>query len=347
MIKTAINGFGKIGRIAFRVGVLNFPDEIEIVAVNTSGSMDVAGWANMLRYDSVYKKFPKEIRVENAGQEEPEIGALTIDGKRYPVLAERDPAKIPWGKYGADVVIESTGVFTSGEAAKQHLTGGAKRVVVSAPEKGGGVSTHLIGVNEYKGEGEVISNASCTTNCVAPVAAIMNAKIGVQKALMSTVHAVTASQETKDGSGKDLRRARSAMANMIPTTTGAADATAKVIPELEGLFDGVAIRVPVLVGSIIDFTFVTKKPTTVEEVNNAFKSASEEPLWKNVVAVTEEPLVSSDIISRSESAIVDLNFTRVVGGDLVKVMAWYDNEWGYSNRLIEQAISVGKQLGNA
>lgn len=344
MVKAAINGFGRIGRIAFRIALLNYADQIEIVAVNTSGSMDVAGWANMVKYDSVYGKFPKEIQIENVGKEEPEIGAMLIDGKRYPILAERDPSRIPWPKYGVDVVIESTGVFRTEEASKAHLQAGAKKVVISAPERGGNVGTYLIGVNEYQGEHDIVSNASCTTNCVAPVAAIMQAKIGIKKALMSTVHAVTASQEVTDGSGDDLRRARSALVNIVPTTTGAAIATTKAIKELEGLFDGVALRVPVITGSISDFTFVTSRPTTVEEVNNAFRQASGEPLWEGIVAVTEEPLVSTDIIGRSESAIVDLSFTRVVDGDLVKVMCWYDNEWGYATRLIEQTINVGSQL---
>lgn len=343
MVKAAINGFGRIGRIAFRIALLKYPDQIEIVAVNTSGSMDASGWAHMLRYDSVYGKFEKEIQVEGSG-EDPEIGAMAIDGKRYPVLAQLEPAKIPWKKYGADVVIEATGVFRTGEAARAHIQAGAKRVVISAPEKGNGVGTYVIGANEYKGTEDVISNASCTTNCVAPIAAIMHSKIGVKKAMLSTVHAVTSSQRLVDGDGSDLRRARSALNNIVPTTTGAALATTKAIKELEGLFDGVALRVPVLCGSITDFTFVTSRPTTVEEVNNIFKEAVNEPLWKNIVAVTEEPLVSGDIIGRTESAIVDLNFTRVVAGDLVKVMAWYDNEWGYATRLIEQTIAVGKSI---
>lgn len=347
MVKAAINGFGRIGRLAFRIALQNYSDKIDIVAVNTSGSMDATGWAHLLRYDSVYGRFPKEIQVENAGQD-PEIGALTIDNKRYPILAQREPSRIPWAKYGADVVVESTGIFTSEEGAKQHLTAGAKKVVISAPDKGGNIGTYLIGVNEYKGEHDIVSNASCTTNCVAPVAAIMQAKIGIKKAMLSTVHAMTAEQNIVDGSppggySSDLRRARSAH-NIIPTTTGAAIATTKAIPELKGLFDGIAIRVPVLSGSITDFTFVTARTTTVEEVNNIFKEAAKEPRWKGIVAVTDEPLVSSDILGRSESAIVDLTFTRVEDGDLVKVLAWYDNEWGYSCRLIEQTIAVGEQI---
>lgn len=351
MVKAAINGFGRIGRLAFRLALLNFADKIEIVAINTSGSMDASGWAHLLKYDSVYGRFAKEVKIENAGVQDPQIGAFIIDGKRYPVLAQREPSRIPWRKYGADVVIESTGIFTNEDGARQHIQAGAKRVVISAPETGGNIGTYLLGVNEYKGEHDIVSNASCTTNSVAPVAAIMHAKIGVEKAILSTVHGVTAEQNIVDGSppgrySTDLRRAR-AYQNIIPTTTGAAKATTKAIPELEGLFDGVAIRVPVLSGSIIDFTFITKRATTVEEVNNIFKQAAGEPLWRGIVAVTEEQLVSSDILGRTESAIVDLNFTRVVDGNLVKVMAWYDNEWGYASRLIEQTINVGGQLAGS
>lgn len=345
MVKAAINGFGRIGRIAFRIALLNYSDQIEIVAVNTSGSMDASGWASMVKYDSVYGKFPKEIEVVDSGGEDPEIGKMVIDGKEYPVLAQREPAKIPWTRYGADVVIESTGVFRTEEGSRGHIQAGAKRVVISAPERGGNVGTYLIGVNEYKGEHDIVSNASCTTNSVAPVAAIMQAKIGVKKALLTTVHAVTSTQELTDGSGHDLRRARSGLVNIVPTTTGAAEATTKALSELKGLFDGVALRVPVISGSISDFTFVTSKPTTMEEVNNAFRQAASEPLWKGIVAATEEPLVSTDIVGRPESAIVDLNFTRVVDGDLVKIMAWYDNEWGYASRLVEQTINVGKTIG--
>lgn len=340
MVKASINGFGRIGRLAFRIALLHFSDKIEIVAINTSGSMDASGWGHFLKYDSVYGRFAKETRVENIGNE-PEVGALIIEGKRYPLLAEREPSRIPWGKYGAEVVIECTGVFSSEEGAKGHLTGGAKKVVISAPDKGGNVGTYLIGVNEYKGEHQIVSNASCTTNCVTPVAAIIHAAIGIQKSVMTTVHAMTATQQVTDGSDKDLRRGRAASGNIIPTTTGAADAVTKAFPELEGIFDGVSMRVPVLSGSIVDFTFVAKRPTSVEEVNNIFKEAAGNPRWKGVITVTEEPLVSSDILGRPESAIVDLNLTRVVGGDLVKVFAWYDNEWGYATRLVEQAINVG------
>ncbi|KKR12055.1 MAG: Glyceraldehyde-3-phosphate dehydrogenase, type I [Candidatus Woesebacteria bacterium GW2011_GWA1_39_21b] len=262
---------------------------------------------------------------------------------KIPVLAQRDPEKIPWGKYGADVVIESTGKFTTEEDAKKHALGGAKRVVISAPAKGGNVGTYVIGVNEYK-EGEVINNASCTTNCVAPVAAVIHSAFGVEKALMTTVHSYTDDQNLQDNSHKDMRRARAAAENIIPTTTGAAIATTETIPELKGLFDGMALRVPTATGSISDFTFLLKKNVTVDEVNNAFKKATENAIYKGILSVSEEPLVSSDIIGRSESAIVDLSLTQVVAGNLVKVFAWYDNEWGYANRLVEQVIRVGQRL---
>src|SRR3989344_1547962 len=348
MVCAAINGFGRIGRLTFRVALQNYSDQIEIVAINTSGSLDVAGWAHLLRYDSVYGKFEKQIQIENSGSVDPEIGALVIDGKRYPMLAQREPSRIPWSKYQADVVIESTGVFTSSEGAKQHFVGGAKKVVISAPAKDDSICTYVLGANEYKGEQNIISNASCTTNCVAPIAAIMVSKIGIKKAALTTVHALTAEQNIVDGSppgghSSDLGRAR-AYNNIIPTTTGAAHAAAKAVKELEGLFDGISLRVPVICGSITDFTFVTARPTTVEEINNIFKEAADDPRWKGIVAVTDEQLVSSDILGRTESAIVDLNLTRVIDGDLVKVMAWYDNEWGYTTRLVEQTIKVGEQV---
>src|SRR3989344_4400249 len=315
MVTAAINGFGRIGRIAFRVALEKYSSEIEIVAINTSGSMDAEGWAHLLQYDSVYGRFQKQIEGETGGE---------------------DPA---------------TGVFASEEGARQHLTGGAKRVVISAPDRGGNVGTFLIGVNEYDGKFEIVSNGSCTTNCVAPVASIMESAIGIKKAMLSTIHALTAEQNIVDGSppgghSTDLRRARAALGNIIPTSTGAAETVAKTIPELKGLFDGMAIRVPVVCGSITDFTFVTSRPTTVEEVNGVFKKAANEERWKGILAVTDEPLVSSDIVGRSESAIVDLSLTKVEDHDLVKVLAWYDNEWAFSCRLIEQVVAVGKSLTN-
>lgn len=352
MVKIGINGFGRIGRIAFRIGVAKHANELEFAAINTSGSMNTAGWAHLVNYDTMYRKFAFDVKSEEAKdakevtEEDPLIGYLKISEKnmKVPVLAQREPDKIPWGKYGATVVIESTGKFTSEEEAKKHAVGGAKRVILSAPAKGGNVQTYVLGVNEYKGEAEVISNASCTTNCVAPVAAVMHSAFGIEKALMTTVHSYTDDQNLQDNSHKDLRRARAAAENIIPTSTGAAIATTETIPELKGLFDGMSLRVPTATGSISDFTFLLKKNVDVAEVNRALTEASNHPLYKGILTVSNEPLVSSDIIGRDESSIVDLSLTQVVGGNLVKVFAWYDNEWGYANRLVEQVIRVGRTL---
>jgi glyceraldehyde 3-phosphate dehydrogenase len=356
MVKVGINGFGRIGRLAFRAGLLKHANEIEFAAINTSGSMDVAGWAYLANYDTMYRKFEKEVKSEEvrkaseAKDEDPLIGYLKVEvsasWRKIPVLAQRDPAKIPWGKYGVEVVIESTGRFTKEEDAKKHALGGAKKVVISAPSRGGNVGTYVIGVNEYKGEAEVMSNASCTTNCVAPVAAVLQAEFGIEKALMTTIHGYTDEQRLQDNSHKDLRRGRAAAENIVPTTTGAAVATTETIPALKGLFDGRALRVPVATGSITDFTFVVGREVSVDEINEAFIKASENAIYKGILGVTTEPLVSSDIIGRDESAIVDLSLTQVVGGNLVKVFAWYDNEWGYANRLVEQVIRVGKTLSS-
>ncbi len=338
MIKVAINGFGRIGRSVFKAGVEEHSSEVEFVAVNDLTEPKVL--AHLLKYDTAYGAWDHQVSSDETN--------IIVDGKKIPVLAEKEPAKLPWGQMGEEVVIESTGRFTDEEGMKQHLTAGAKKVVLSAPSKGEEVGTFLMGVNVSKYQGQnMINNASCTTNCIAPVAAIINSKFGIQKALMTTIHSVTAEQNLVDGpppGGKsnDLRRARAAYANMIPTTTGAALATTEAIPELKGLFDGRAIRVPTIVGSISDFTFLLKTKTTVEQVNQAIKEACENPMWKGIVAWTEEPLVSSDIIGRSESSIVDLGLTQIVDGDLLKIFAWYDNEWGYSNRLIEMVIHVGQ-----
>ncbi|MDP1760470.1 MAG: glyceraldehyde 3-phosphate dehydrogenase NAD-binding domain-containing protein, partial [Candidatus Woesebacteria bacterium] len=310
---------------------------------NTSGSMSPSGWAQLVNYDTMYRKFEYEVK-----SNEDSI-SISERGVSVPILAEKNPSLIPWSKYGVDVVIEATGKFTSEEDAKRHALGGAKRVIISAPSKGGNVGTYVLGVNPPPTKGEageaiVLSNASCTTNCVAPVAAVMHAKFGIEKAMMTTVHSYTDEQNLQDGSHKDLRRARAAAQNIVPTTTGAAIATTETIPELKGIFDGMALRVPVATGSITDFTFLLKKEVTVEEVNNAFKEAIDNPLYKGILAVSEGFLVSSDIIGRSESAIVDLPLTQVVAGNMVKVFAWYDNEWGYANRLVEQVIRVGRNI---
>lgn len=334
MLKVAINGFGRIGRTAFKIALDKFSDQIEVVAINDLG--DAKTLAHLLKYDSNYGIWNHQVSSD--------AGKIIVDTKSYQCLSQKEPNKLPWSDLGVVVVIESTGKFTKSEEAKLHLSAGAKKVVISAPVHGdgAGVKTYLLGVNgdKYQGE-EIISNSSCTTNCIAPVAQVMHSKFGILKAMMTTVHAYTQDQNLQDSPHKDLRRARGAAQNIVPTSTGAAISTTHVIPELEGLFDGMAMRVPVAVGSISDFTFLLKKKVTVEQINQAFKEASEGSL-KNILAVTEEEVVSSDIVGRSESAIVDLSLTQVVDGDMVKVFAWYDNEYGYSNRLVEQVINVGK-----
>lgn len=349
MVTIGINGYGRIGRLAFRIIVSNHLNEVKIGAINTSGSMPASGWAQLTNYDTMYRKFGYEVIADETEKNEEIIGNLKISDRNLsvPLLAQKDPSLIPWSKYGVDVVIEATGKFTSEEDAKKHAVGGAKRVVISAPSKGGNVGTYVLGVNEKKGqipEGLVISNASCTTNCAAPVAAILNDAFGVEKAMMTTIHSYTDDQNLQDSSHKDLRRARAAGQNIIPTTTGAAIAVTETIPALKGLFDGMSLRVPVTTGSITDFTFLLKKKVSKEEVNDAFKKAFENPIYKGIIAVSEGALVSSDIIGRSESAIIDLPLTQVVDGNMVKVFAWYDNEWGYANRLVEQVIRVGRNL---
>jgi len=338
MLKVAINGFGRIGRSAFKVAIDKYANDLEIVAINDLG--DAKTLAHLLKYDSNYGIWNHHVSNDEKH--------IIVDQKQYKVLNEKEPQNLPWKDLNVDVVIESTGKFTKGEQAKLHLSAGAKKVVISAPTHGDGVEvpTLLLGVNADKYSGEdVISNSSCTTNCVAPVAKVMHENFGIEKAMMTTTHAYTQDQNLQDGPHRDLRRARAAATNIVPTTTGAAISTAHVIPELEGKFDGVAIRVPIPVGSISDFTFLLKKKVTKDEVNQAFKEAAGGSL-KGILAVTEDPIVSSDIVGRPESAIVDLSLTQVVDGDMVKVFAWYDNEYGYSNRLIEQVINVGKSLSS-
>ncbi len=341
-----INGFGRIGRTTFRVWWLKHRDKLDLKLINTSGSMDIESWVHLLKYDSNYGIFDETVSVESlqaakdASDENPVIGKLRIGDREIVITAQRDPAKIPWGKHEVELVIESTGVFTTEEKAKAHLEAGARRVLISAPSKGGDISSSIIGVNDFA-ENSILSNASCTTNCVAPVAQIMVNHFGVEKALLTTIHSYTDDQNTQDNSHrKDMRRARSAAENIIPTSTGAAKATGKVIPELEGIFDGLAVRVPTPVGSLSDMVFVTKRDTSVEEVNKVFIEESQKPQWQGVLAVSHDPIVSSDVVGRSESSIVDLELTNVIGGNLVKVVSWYDNEWGYCNRLVEQLLRV-------
>lgn len=362
MVKVAINGFGRIGRLAFRVGLIKHHGDMEFAAINTSGSMEIEGWCHLVNQDTTYRKFEMEVkseRVKSAKEvtdEDPLIGYLIVEsmGLKIPVLAQKDPEKLPWTKYGVEVVVECTGKFTDETGALKHAKAGAKKVVISAPAKGGNVGTYVLGVNEYptaaSGQAEpvVLSNASCTTNCVTPVAAVINSRFGIAKAMMTTVHAYTDDQVLQDASHKDLRRARAAAMNIVPTSTGAAIATTEVIPELKSLFDGISLRVPIITGSITDFVFVTKTKVTREQVNEALKEATQGNTFKGILGMSgvdgiPEHLVSSDIIGSSYSAIVDPEFTQVIDGDLVKVLAWYDNEWGYTNRLVEQVIKVGHE----
>ena len=338
-IRVAINGFGRIGRNTFKAGFGRKDLKIEFVGINDLTSTDVL--AGLLRHDSVYGAYDHEVGYDEKN--------LIVDGKKIPVFAEKEPQVLPWGKLKVDVVLECTGRFTKEDAAKAHLKAGAKRVIVSAPVKGGAAPTYILSVNDSKYKDEpLINNASCTTNCIAPVAQVMVSAFGVKKAMMTTTHAVTAEQNLVDGPPpalhKDMRRARSALNNIVPTTTGAAIATAETIPELRGLFDGIAFRVPVICGSIADFTFLLKRKVTEDEVKNAFRAAAKSARFKGIILASDEPLVSTDIIKSSYSAIVDLGLVKVVDGDLVKVVAWYDNEWGYSCRLIEEAEMVGRRL---
>lgn len=336
-IRVAINGFGRIGRNAFKIAMEK--PELEIVAINDLGSLEVM--AHLLRYDTSYGAYHRTVTF---GED-----WLKVDNNKISFLSVKEPAQLPWKQMDIDVVLESTGRFTKDGAAKVHLEAGAKRVIVSAPTKGGDIQTYLLGVNhdENKGDG-VISNASCTTNCVAPVTRVMMAEFGIKKAGMTTIHSYTAEQNLVDGPvpplHPDLRRARAAAMNIVPTTSGAAISTGEVLPELKGKFDGYALRVPTIVVSYTDFTFITKKATSVEAVNAAFKKWAERPDLKGILTCSEEPLVSSDFKGNPASAIVDLPLTKVIDGDLVKIGAWYDNEWGYSNRYVEQAVMVGQQI---
>jgi glyceraldehyde 3-phosphate dehydrogenase len=335
-INVAINGFGRIGRAFFRLAKQR--DDINIVAINDLGSVE--NLAYLLQYDSAYGKAPFSVSVSG--------GHLLVDGKEVVVCSEKDPANLPWGKLNVDVVVESTGFFTKYADAEVHVTkAGARKVVISAPAKDDPrdetQATILMGINDEKLATCVVSsNASCTTNASSPLIAILDETIGVQKALLSTVHAYTASQSLVDGpSKKDLREGRAAAHNIVPSSTGAAIAVAKALPQLENKFDGISLRVPVIVGSIADITFIAKRNTSVEEVNDVLRKASHDPRWKGIFTVTEEDLVSSDIAGNTHAAIADLAFTRVVDGNLVKVLSWYDNEMGYTNALVEHVIKTG------
>lgn len=340
MVRVAINGFGRIGRTFFRLAYAN-PD-FEVVAVNDLG--DLENLAYLLKYDSVYGRSAFTVEAKD--------GALLIDGKKVAFTQEREPNKLPWRDLAIDIVVESTGFFTTYEGSKLHLDAGAKRVVVSAPMKGepadAGVTgaTVLMGVNHDQLKTcQISSNASCTTNATSPLIAILKEAIGIDKAVLSTVHAYTASQALVDGpSKKDMRGGRAAALNIVPSTTGAAIATTLAHPELTGKFDGIALRVPVPVGSIVDVTFISSRDTSVEEVNNALTKAASEPRWNHLFAVTNEEIVSSDIIGSRVGSIADLSFTKVIGGNLVKVLAWYDNETSYTETLVEHVKEAAKHI---
>lgn len=346
MTTIGINGFGRIGRTAFKVWLKKGLAQAEMSLINTSGSMDIDGWVYLLKYDSNYGRLPVEIGYEKvqaakeATAENPLIGYILVADRKIPVTAQRDPTLIPWGQYGVETVIESTGVFTTQEKASLHLQGGAKRVIITAPGKGGEVQMSVISVKDFDGSNPIISNASCTTNCVAPLIKILSEKFGIEKALLNTIHAYTDDQNLQDNSHKDLRRSRAAALNIVPTSTGAAKAVGEIYPSVKGKFDGVAIRVPVKTGSLADIVFVSSKPVTIEEVNQVLVEASKSPTFAGVVATTNDPIVSSDIVGCEESSIVDLSLTNVVGDNLVRVVSWYDNEWGYCNRLVEQAMKA-------
>ena len=332
--KVAINGFGRIGRNAFKIAFAR--TDLEIVAINDL--TDTKTLAYLLKHDSNYGTYDQEVTYDEKN--------IIVAGKPVLVLAEKDPALLPWKDMEVDLVIESTGFFTDKEGAEKHITAGAKRVVISGPSKSEGVDTIVLGANEDKLEGasKVISNASCTTNSLGAVMAVLDAEFGVEKSMLTTVHSYTASQAVQDAPKKDLREGRNAAENIVPTTTGAAIAVTLTLPQLKGKFDGVSIRVPTPVVSLSDVTALLGRSTTVEEINEAFKKAAKEPYYQGILGVSDEPLVSSDYIGNSNSGTVDLALTKVVAGNLIKVMVWYDNEWGYSNRLVEVVADTGKLL---
>lgn len=345
----AINGFGRIGRLAFRVWFEKESDKIALKVINTSGSMNIGDWVHLVKHDTVYGSFKEKItfketqNIEEVSDENPELGYIKVGDHKIIVTAQRDPAKIPWTKYEVDIVLESTGQFNKPKKAIAHITAGAKKVLLSAPTKADDdhkVSTSVISVNEFDRSKQIFSNASCTTNCIAPLVKIMKEKFGIEKAVLTTIHSYTDDQNLHDNSHKkDMRRARNAASNIVPTSTGAAKATTEIIPSMRGKFDGLAIRVPTPTVSLSDLTFLTKKEVTVEAVNQAFTEASKKN-YRHIVAVSNEPLVSSDFIGCEYSAVVDLALTQVIDGNLVKVIAWYDNEWGYTCRLVEQLLKI-------
>lgn len=332
MVKLAINGFGRIGRCSFKIA--HEGNDAEIVAINSIG--DIATYAHLLKYDSAYGIYDHDITYDDHH--------LIIDGHQIPFFTEPDPAKLPWGSLQVDTVLECTGRFTKPEDARAHIAAGARKVVISAPAKGTGAKTVVLGVNEevVTADDDIISCASCTTNCIAPVMKILEDNFGIDKAMMTTIHSYTASQKLVDDQAKDLRESRAAGVNIVPTTTGASKAAALTIPSLQDRFNGLSVRVPTLVVSLADITAVLKRDVTREELNSVYERAAKDPYYDGILAVSHAELVSTDFRGNSNSAIVDLPLTDVVGGNLVKIVAWYDNEWGYSNRLVELATDFGR-----
>jgi glyceraldehyde 3-phosphate dehydrogenase len=331
MARIAINGLGRIGRAALKLALDN--PNLDLVAINDLVPPD--NLAYLLRHETVYGRYNRSV--------EAEADKLIVDGQAYPVFSQKDPAQLPWRDLNVDVVLECTGVFTKRDGLEKHLQAGARRVVLSAPAKSEGIETVVHGVNQASEAADIVSTASCTTNCITPVVEVMSRRVGVKKAMMTTVHAYTSSQGIVDAPSKKYRRGRAAAANFVPTSTGAAIATTQVLPQFEGKFDGVAIRGPIPVGSITDIIFVTDRATSVDEVNQIFREESDSEQYRGILGFTDEPLVSSDIVQDPRASIVDLTMTQVVDGDLVKVMAWYDNEWGYASQMIRETVLLANR----
>jgi glyceraldehyde 3-phosphate dehydrogenase len=328
MPTVAINGLGRIGRAALKI--LLDDAGLDLVAVNDIA--DVDNLAYLVKYDSVYGRYHREVSATDS--------ALVVDGNRIAAFAERDPANLPWADLGVDLVLECTGVFTTADDLARHVQAGASYVILSAPTKSEIVPTVVHGVNRPHGQPQIISCASCTTNCITPVIEVAHRRLGVERAVMTTVHAYTAGQQLVDGPSRSFRRGRAGAANLVPTSTGAAQATTRAVPELAGRFDGIAVRAPIPLGSVADIVFVSSRPTTAAEVNDAFRQEAGTARYEGILGVSEDPLVSADIVGDPRAAIIDLELTRVVDGTLVKVMAWYDNEWGFTHQMIREARSI-------
>jgi glyceraldehyde 3-phosphate dehydrogenase len=335
MTRVGINGLGRIGRATLKM-LLDAP-ELELVAANDLIPLD--NLAYLLNYDTVYGRYEKKVTAHE--------DALDFDGETLRMFSEKDPERLPWDDLGVEMVFECTGVFTTREGLEKHLTAGAERAILSAPSKEGGVEWVVYGVNQPGDDARLITCASCTTNCVAPVMEVMNRRVGVEKSTLTTIHAYTSTQAIVDGPAKKMRRGRAAAANLVPTSTGAAKATTKVLTELEDLFDGVAVRAPVPVGSVSDIVIVTGRDTSVEELNEIFEEEARSDRYNGIMGAVHDPLVSSDIIRDPRASVVDLDMTQVIGGNLVKLMAWYDNEWGYSAQMVRTAEYLARQSGAA